>query len=189
LSCFSFSQESWELKKDKNDIKIYTKDYPDSKFKEYRAEMTIKTSLETVKQIILDSDGLKDWNFKTSKSSLIKKTNDNHYTIYLYNDMPWPILNRDHVSDVIVTYPDKKSVLINIQPNNNILAETDGVVRITNFKGYWLLKETDKGIFIKHQLFGDPGGGVPSWLVNMQLVKSPYTSFTNLKNLLKNKQD
>ncbi len=183
------AQDSWELKKDRNDIKIYTRKYPNSKFKEYKAQMTVNTSIEIVKGIILDADKLKDWNYKTSKSNVIKKIDDDNYIFYLFNDMPWPVLNRDHVSDVVVTYPTDKSVLITITPNNDVLSENDAVVRITNFKGFWLLEETNTGILITNQLFGDPEGGVPSWIVNSQLVKSPYTSFNNLKKLLLNKQD
>lgn len=185
----AFAQESWELKKDDDGIKIYTKDYPDSKFKEYKAEMTVNTSLETVKSIILDAENLKNWNYKVSKSRLIKKNDDNNYTIYLYNDMPWPVKNRDHISNLIVTYPNSKSILLSITPNNEVLPKYDDIVRITNFKGYWLLEETGKGIRITNQLFGDPEGDIPSWLVNSKLVKSPFTSFSNLKKLLLNKED
>ena len=188
VSLSSVAQNSWVLKKDRNDIEIYKRDYPDSKFKEYKAIMTVKTSLKKVKEIILDGEHLKDWNHKTSKSRLVKKDDDNNYIFYLYNDMPWPVINRDHVSNIVVTYPTNKSVLIAITPNNNVLPETEGVVRITNFKGFWLLEETDEGIIITNQLFGDPEGGVPSWLVNSQLVKFPYITFKNLKKLLINKK-
>ncbi len=156
--CFSvtgFSQDSWELKKDRNGVNIYTRDYPNSKFKEYKAQMTVKTTLDVVKNIILDAEHLKDWNYKTSRSSVLRTINENRYIFYLFNDMPWPVMNRDHVSDVVVTYPTEKSVLITITPNNNVLPETNGVVRITNFKGFWLIKETDKGVSITNQLFGE----------------------------------
>ncbi|MBT8310403.1 MAG: lipid-binding protein [Flavobacteriaceae bacterium] len=189
---FSFNghaQENWRLKKDRNGVKIYSRDYPNSKFKEYKAIMVVKTSLQEVKAIVLDADNLKNWNYKTSKSKLVKKIDENKFIFYLFNDMPWPVLNRDHVSDVAVTYPNDKSIRINISPNNDILPENKGTVRITNFKGFWLLEETSKGISITHQLFGDPEGGVPAWLVNSQLVKSPYTSFNNLKDLLENKDN
>lgn len=189
FTTLTFSQDSWKLKKDRNDIQIYTRSYPNSKFKEYKAVMVVNTTMEAAKKIILDADQLKDWNYKTSRSRLIKKIDDNNYIFYLFNDMPWPVLNRDHVSDVIVTYPSNTSVLITITPNNNVLPHTDGTVRITNFKGFWLLEEVEKGVSITNQLFGDPEGGVPSWLVNSQLVKSPYTSFNNLKDRLLNKKD
>jgi len=188
FSMLSLAQDSWQLKKDRNGIRIYTRDYPNSKFKEYKAVMTVNTTLSEAKDIILDAGRLKDWNYKTSKSRIIKRIEANYYILYLFNDMPWPVLNRDHVSDVITTYPSNKSVLISIKPNNKVLPKIDGVIRITNFKGFWLLEKTGKGISITHQLFGDPEGGVPAWLVNSQLVKSPYTSFNNLKELLENKQ-
>jgi len=188
-SALAIAQDAWQLKKNSNGIKIYTQDYPNSKFKEYKAQMTVKTSIETVKSVILDAENLKNWNYKTSKSSLIKKIDEDNYIFYLYNDMPWPVMNRDHISDVKVTYPNEKSIRISITPNNDMLPKYDGVVRITNFKGYWLLEELDKGVRITNQLFGDPEGGVPSWLVNSKLIKSPFTAFSNLKKLLKSKQN
>ena len=183
------AQDSWQLKKDRNGIRIYTRDYPNSKFKEYKAVMTVNTTLTIAKDLIEDASRLKEWNYKTSKSRMIKRIDENHYILYLYNDMPWPVLNRDHVSNVRITYPTKKSVLISIDPYNNGLPDTADVVRITYFKGFWLLEKTLEGISITHQLFGDPEGSVPAWLVNSQLIKSPYTSFRNLKKLLENKQN
>ena len=46
------AQKDWELQKDKKGIKVWTKDYPDSKFKQFKATATLSTEKVLNKKII-----------------------------------------------------------------------------------------------------------------------------------------
>ncbi|MDC3388829.1 hypothetical protein OAX11_04905, partial [Flavobacteriaceae bacterium] len=52
-----------------------------SNFKEYRATVLVETSINKLVNFITDGNKLKDWNYRTTKSSLIEKISD---SIFLY---------------------------------------------------------------------------------------------------------
>ncbi len=179
-----FAQE-WDLKKNKNGIRIYTRSFDSTKIREYKAIMTVKTTLQEVFEVLMDGDRLWEWNYKTSESKTLVRLSDEAYIVWIKNDLPWPIKNRDHVSRVMVVYRDHKRIRLNIVPDNSQqVAEESHTIRITNFKGYWLLREIPEGIEITQQLYGDPGGALPAWLLNSLITTSPYQSFSNLKEIL-----
>lgn len=55
LLCHCFAQTPWELKKDTEHIKIYTRSKPNTKFDEFKVVTTLKTSLKTVLNELLEA--------------------------------------------------------------------------------------------------------------------------------------
>lgn len=180
----SYSQE-WSLKKNKNGIKVYTRKLEAKKLLEYKAIILVKASPEEVLHTIIDGNNLWKWNYKTSKSKTIKKISDDEYVIWMKNDFNWPVKNRDHVSRLKVSTFGKGSYKITVtSENSKMVAAKKGMIRINDFKGHWLI--IPKGIYteITQQMYGDPKGRLPSWLINSVLTAAPYYSLCNLKELL-----
>ena len=48
--------------------------------------------------------------------------------------------------------------------------------------GHWLLEEMNGKTKVTQQLFLDPEGSLPPFIVNNLLIKGPYKTFTELKN-------
>ncbi|WP_046754980.1 START domain-containing protein [Kordia jejudonensis] len=185
--CFLFflplsAQETWELKKDKNDIKIYTKTIDSTKLKAYKAEMTVKSTLEKVKNIIVDGDELHNWNYKAIDSKLIKKTSESEYTIWMAIDLPWPLRNRDFASHIRVEVVSKDVIRINLSSASDTYAVQEDYLRMTNFVGYWLLEKQGDTIKVTNEMYGDPGGSLPNWLINSTITRAPYYNFKALRN-------
>lgn len=180
---FSFAQNesNTKLVVNKEDIKIYLTKLDTTPFKEYRAEMTVNANIDSVAKQILDIKSLQKWNYKTRESKLIKKVSDTSWIFYMNHHLGWPIQDRDHVSRV--TLRKKKSEqIITILPENNIVEEKEDIVRIKYFKGFWYLKklEQDKTLVIQ-QVYGNPGGSIPAFMVNMVVTKGPFESFVELR--------
>ena len=185
LTLLSFSQENWKLKENKDNVQVFTKDVVNSKIKQYRAITTVDQSLEKVVNTILDADKIKEWNYKTTESYLIKKESDSIHYIYMYNDLPWPVLNRDFISKLTVTSISEKSIKIIIEPgDNSLVPEKDGVIRMSEFKGYWLIESLNGKTKITQEIYGNPEGNLPSFFVNSTLVAAPYNTFLKLREIL-----
>lgn len=188
FSCYlsSYSQSVWELEKDASGIQVYTRTVSISSIKEYKATTLIKTSLESLVNKILDGEHLKDWNYKTTKSSLLEKKSDNEYLVYMYNDLPWPAKNRDHISELKLDVVNSLLTKISIKSSPKKLIEKKGVIRVVDFSGFWLLEKTKLGVKVTQQMYGDPGGSLPAFIVNSMLVNAPFNTFKQLKEQLDN---
>lgn len=185
---FSFqilvAQEGWKLSKDKEGIKVFVKEKRGYAVKEYKAEMFVKSSRDKLLKTILNGDSLQYWTYKTDSSKLLKKKSDSVYYVYMYNDFPWPVKNRDHISKLTVSFPTLTSTKVLIESSPDYIPEKGGVVRVSEFSGFWLFEETENRIKVTQQLHGDPAGYLPNFIVNSMLVKAPYNTFLNLKEHL-----
>lgn len=190
LCSISIHAQEWELKRDKNGIKIYTRTLDSTRINEYKAIAVVKTSLEKALATILDGDNLWKWNYKTTESKIIKKRTSDEWVFWMKTDMPWPIKDRELVSRIQIHRPEnpqQPSVQIDITPETEyLLPETTGNIRIVRFKGHWLLTQHGDYVEIIQQLYGDPNGNIPPWLVNMLITNAPYNTFYNLKTILEN---
>ncbi len=187
LFSFGFlqAQLKWSVNKDDNGIKVFSRFVAGSKFKEYKASTFIKAPIEAVISVLTDGDNLKKWNFKTTKSALLESLSDKEFVVYMYNDMPWPAKNRDHISRLTLEYLSDTLVKINIKSLPNRLPVVHGVVRVVHFSGFWLLEKSKGGTIVTQYMHGDPGGLIPYFLVNSVIVDAPFDSFTRLKQLFK----
>lgn len=182
----TYAQKKSELALDKEGIKIYLTKLDTTPYKEYRAVMTVNANIDTVAKQILDINSLKKWNFKTRSSELIKKTSDTSWVFYMKHHLGWPIQDRDHVSRVTLTKKPSEQ-LITIFPINNLMKEKEGIVRLKNFKGFWFLKKiNEQQTYVVQQIYGNPGGSIPAFMVNMVVTKGPFESFKELRKRVEN---
>lgn len=176
-----YAQKEWTLKKDKDDIQIYIKSVDDSEIKAYKAEMIVKTTLDNVKDVIVDGNQLYVWNYKAIDSKLLQKPTENTYLIWMSLDLPWPMRNRDFVTMLTQNRISKDVILINIVSASDQYETQEDCVRMTNFEGYWLLEQQGTMVKITHQMYGDPGGNLPSWFVNSTITRAPHYNFIALR--------
>lgn len=182
---FSFSQEQWVLKEQENGIRVYTRKTRKSSVKEFKAITVFQASIQSVIDKITDAEGLKHWNYKTTESRLIERVSDKEFIIYMYNNFPWPVKDRDHISKLTLSKIDSSSVRIDISSLPNRLPKIEGVIRIEEFSGYWLIEKTVNGIQVTQQMYGEPKGRVPSLIINATLAKAPLYSFKRLRDEFK----
>jgi len=183
---FSFSQSVWKLEKDESGIQVYTRAVKTSSIKEYKATTIVKASIKSLVDKIIDGEHLKDWNYKTTKSRLLERKSENECLVYMYNDLPWPAKNRDHISELKLDVVNSLLTKISIKSVPKKLKEKNGVIRVDNFSGFWLLEKTKLGVIVTQQMYGDPGGSLPAFIINAMLVNAPFNTFKQLKEQLDN---
>jgi len=176
-----FAQKEWTLKKDKDDIQIFVKSVDSSEIKAYKAEMIVKTSLDKVKDVIVDGNQLYVWNYKAIDSKLLKKPSENTYLIWMALDLPWPMRNRDFVATLTLNKISEETIRIDIVAASDQHKTQEDYLRMTYFEGYWLLEQQGDMVKITHQMFGDPSGNLPSWFVNSTIARAPYYNFLALR--------
>lgn len=180
------SQKKTELALDKEGIKIYLTKFDTTAFREYRAVMTVRANIDTIAKQLVDVKSLQKWNCKNKHSELLKKVSDTSWIFYIVHHLGWPIQERDNVSRVTLINKGNERI-ITIAPDNKLLKAKEGRIRLTNFKGFWQLKRIDdKQTLVIQQVYGDPGGMIPAFMVNAVVTKGPFDSFKALRHYVEN---
>ncbi|MFY9309928.1 MAG: START domain-containing protein [Bacteroidia bacterium] len=183
---FVQAQNNWELKKDENGIKVYTKDIPGSDFKEIKTTTSFNASLSSLVALLTDISSHKKWIYRCKESKLIRKVSNSELYYYMETMVPWPASNRDGVLRFKFTQ-DSITKVVTVSSVNvpDIMPELSGVVRVPKFKASWTFTpKSDGKVEAEYQLNVDPGGSVPAWIINMFAVEGPYESLTNMKKIL-----
>lgn len=179
--------QSWELAKDKNGVKVYTRKLEGWGIKEYKVVMDIKTSPSKIVTALKDVPSRYEWAYNSIEIREIERPNSDNVAIYNKVDAPWPVADRDNITRFKFSYPSAKMIRVDMTviKSHAKAPVYDGIVRIERLKGYWLIR--DKGnswTEIIQQCVAEPGGSLPDWLANSAVVDTPYNSMYNLKKYL-----
>jgi hypothetical protein len=175
-------QTQWELKKDKNGIKVYSRNSEQSKFNQLRAELTVKAKPSDLAAFILDIPGYNKWSYNTKTSYILKTVSPAELYFYTEINSPWPASNRDLVVHLLILQdPHSKVITILAESVPDFIPEKKGVVRIPLSKERWTVTPIDKtNLKIEYQLEIDPGASAPAWLINAFASTGPFETFKNL---------
>ncbi|MEO5569701.1 MAG: START domain-containing protein [Bacteroidia bacterium] len=177
---------TWVLRKNQDDIRVYTRSISTSDFKELKCTTRVKSSMSAIVKLLIDVDHFKGWIYKCTEATLIKKVSAREVISYQLFDAPWPVDDRDVVANCYVTQDEKtKIVVVRSVVANVLIPEKKGIVRIKNFRTTYTLTPKGNGwIEIDYELGTEPGGSVPAWLANMVMVNGPFTSQQAMSALL-----
>jgi len=96
------NNNSWELVKNCNNIKVYTQDVPNQQIKKVKVETIAKTTLSELITIFKDAENHSNWVFMSESAKIIEVINDNNWKYYSYTDTPWPVSDRDYYTNVVL---------------------------------------------------------------------------------------
>jgi hypothetical protein len=186
LSFSGIGQEGWKLQKDKDGIKVYTRDSDKSAFDEFRATMQLNQSIHSFVAVMRDVESLQKWAYNVKNARPLMILGDSLQYYYSEVSIPFPFTDRDGIYRNSYTWKSDSSLLvIDIDILPDYIEKKEGFVRIPFGKGFWRVKVLeDKRIDITFQMVVDPGGGVPSWLANMFVNETPTYTLTKLREII-----
>ena len=179
--------QAWELKENKNGVKVYIRDVAGSDVEEFKGETTAKTNLGSLLNIMDDFNNYPSWAYNCPYAERVKKVSVSEGYAYTVLKTPWPVTDRDLVTHYVITQnPTTKIVTLKIDAVSGYVPDK-GNVRMTYLKGFYQFTPLKNGtIQIVYQVHSDPGGSVPTSIINMFIVDAPYYSLLNLKNKVEN---
>ena len=185
-----FGQEDWKLNTSKEGMSVYTKVFPDSKFKAIKVELSLEATLSQLVAVVMDVNTGVDWVYATKSSVLLKRVSPNEVIYYSEVKLPWPVHNRDFIAQLkAVQDPVTRVVTINGPVVPDYIPVKKDIVRVSKSEGRWVITPIGKGrIKVEYTIRLDPGGDLPAWLFNLFVTKGPAESFENLKLQLKKPQ-
>jgi len=179
----TFGQSDWKLKSEKEGIKIYTSVMPGSNVRAIKAEAEFNATASQLVALIMDVNTSPDWVYHVKSCILIKRVSPSELYYYSEVNLPWPVANRDFVAHLAVSQnPDTKVVTIDGPAVTGIVPEKEGIVRVNDSKGKWVITPLGPDqIKVEYSIHVDPGGALPSWLVNSFATDGPVKIFRNIK--------
>jgi len=185
LSVNSFCQ-TWNLKVDKDDVKIYTRGIEGSNIQEFKGEVTVKSNMSGILELIDSVPEYPKWMKNCIESKRLKKiSNASGYTYYVIH-APWPVSDRDACTFYNVTQDTTtKIITIAIKAVKDYLPEKSGRVRIPSLKGSWQLIPIAKNVTkIVYQVHCDIGGLVPAVIINAYITETPFSNLSSIKRIV-----
>lgn len=180
----------WDLVKDKDGIKVYTREVAGSPLKEYRGVVQVRTSLESLIALYYDPEACSEWIHNCKSAKVLKELSPTEKYIYSENEAPWPVSNRDLVFRAVITQnPDSKEVLITEEGVPNYIPENSCCIRIPEMKSYWKFTPLSSGVVeVTWQSHSNPGGRLPNFLVNSVVVDMPFETLSKMKEIVQRKK-
>lgn len=184
----AFGDSAWQRKTEKDGIVIETRTVPGSDFREFRASMRAKTSLEKAVAVMEDIPGYTGWMKDCKEARRIKQLSAGTGIIYSLQDTPWPIAPRE----AVVKYSFNRTgnppaIVIALEAAPDALPLNSGRVRISRLRGYWKFFQTGPdSVEIVYSLHSEPGGNLPGWAVAAMVAHLPFETLRKLRDRLEN---
>jgi hypothetical protein len=181
------AQKNWELKKDQDGIRVFSRPTDNSRFNELKVEMTLSAKLSSLAALVLDIDNYPNWSFNTEKSYVLKKISPSELFFYTLINSPWPATDRDLAVHLSLVQDSNTHVLtLSAIETASFIPEKKGIVRVPLSVERWTVTPHPGGkISIRYELQLDPGAAAPAWLINTFSVKGPFETFSHLREQIR----
>ncbi len=177
---------SWELAKEKNGVKVFTRTSASSSLKDSKAMVNLPANSDKVIELLNNFDNYPKWMHKCTKGKLLKRISETECYVYTVIDSPWPVSDRDLITHVVATEKNDGTIILEMKGIGDFIPKKDGMVRITDFDGFWKIAPADNNtVDLIYQFHTDPAGSIPDWMANMTSVDIPYFTLENMKKRLK----
>ena len=182
IAPFASGQTDCQLKKQKDDLKVYTCSLAESKVKVLKAEFIIEdTSFKDLLEFLKDISNCVNWQYNTREAKALQNR-DGAIIYRTVIEAPWPVSNREMILELSSAFDSVKQELTIISRSIDYeYPQSDDLVRVPFALGKWQVVSMQGSLKVIYTLRIDPGGSVPIWLINLTMSEGPYNSFSNLK--------
>lgn len=180
------SSINWELRKSSKDIFVYTRQGLVSDIKEVKCVTNFQSNLKNLVYFIKDISAHPQYIYKCKMSYILKNVNDSELYYYHETAAPWPVANRYGVIYYKITQNSQTKV-VTIKSNGvlGMYPNQSNMVEVSALTASWTFTpKSDGTVDGEYYIYLNPGGQIPSWLINLFVVDGPYSTITKMKEML-----
>ncbi|MGS2721518.1 START domain-containing protein [Paraglaciecola aestuariivivens] len=175
--------QEWKLEKQKGQVQIYSQQ-TESGYKNVLAKTTVKAPAKALVALLDDISAGPDWIHNCLGIKLIEQLSTSEKLMQTFFSAPWPVKNRDMVTLSHTQYLDDK-IQITITDKSTHIEPHKKYVRMHSVMGVWQAQVNAQGLTeITYQGGGNPGGNLPTFLANKEVITSFYHTFINLTQII-----
>ncbi len=175
--------QDWKPVYEKDGIAVAKKVLPESSLMPFRGEGVVDIHISKLVGVIKTAGLGPDWVDLQVESKELHRDSDEAAIIYNKYDLSWPVSDRDYLMQQRTTYDaDKKVVTVTYESiEDDRWPPDDCCVRAVAVRTFWkfiYVGPTETKIEV--EVYTDPKGALPAWLVNMIQRGWPYNSITGI---------
>lgn len=175
--------DNWKLEKQKNNVSIYTKQ-TDSGYKEILVKTTVETNPHALIALLADVSFSSKWIDNCLEVKILNEVSPSERLIHTFFAAPWPVKDRDMVTLSSITFTNN-TVQITISDRSDAIPQHPKYVRMQNMHGLWEANALENGKSeITYTGGGNPGGKLPTFIANKEMISSIFKTFQNLNKVI-----
>ncbi len=173
----------WEHIYTTDGIEGFSQKPTDSDFFGFKGIGIVDANVETVLNVISDVKHELEWVYLLKDHEVLSAPNTYERVEYQLFGLPWPVDDRDFVFQVKVTTLDEAGrVLIEITSVDVANAPPTRGVRGQLTKSLFLLEpHSENSTKLTVEIFSDPKGALPAWMVYFVQRRWPYATITGIR--------
>ncbi|MBI3316427.1 MAG: hypothetical protein HYZ85_00285 [Candidatus Omnitrophica bacterium] len=180
------AEDPWQLKMDRDGIKVYTRKVQGSPVLEFLAETQNNAPLEKATGLYEQVDRMTQWFHRSKDVLLLQENSKDEVLIYFAADLPWPLSDRDGVCRRVKSLdPADGSVIYKINSAGDLYPRQKGRVRVPYINAEWHFTPLPEGgTSISYRMHTSIGGFIPPALVNNFTLSLPFKTLQKFRALL-----
>jgi hypothetical protein len=172
----------WKQVSDSNGINVSKTKIPGSKIVGFRGETSVYASAEKLMHVLVDNDHRIDWVDRLKTSTVLETVSPYEYILYQEFKLPWPLKNRDFVYRGKATRMKDGRVVLDLKSESHAKAPKTVGVRAELINSKYTITPIGKyKSKLEVEIFSDPKGAIPKWLVNLIQKKWPQKTLMAIK--------
>lgn len=177
---------NWQKVRANSTIQVYTAQVANYPVKGIRAEVVFDAPVEQVLKVAMNVSHYSNWIYKCKKSVLVKQVSTTEVIYYHITDAPWPVDDRDQYSSTKLSKQADGTYWMHSHTLPDYGSELMGNVRVKNGKATWHFTSLPNGKTKgEYELFFDPAGHIPNWIINLFIAEGPFISMQNMQREVK----
>lgn len=178
-------EEEWQHIYESDGIDICKRVAEGSEFLEFKATGDLRGAMPEYVSVILDTDEHPDWAPRCMEARNVEKISDQEYVIYAVYAGVWPTADRDYSARMSITaepgIPAVRVDIERVEPIDALPVDVDRV-HLPHMKSCWTFEQISQNYTrVELRAHVDPGGWLPSWLVNWGYRTIPHQFLVNLE--------
>ncbi len=180
---FSSPAYAWKVIMTEAGVEVAQKTMEGSPLMAFRGEGVMDVPIATLVSVLLDDDIATEWVDLQSEHSVIRELTENKKLLYEKYDLPFPIDDRDYVITELASYDDANKIFtLDFESVDDAARPVSKCcVRAMAYRTFWRLTKVDEtNTKVEVEVFTDPKGMLPSWLINMIQKDWPWKTISGL---------
>jgi len=171
-------ERNWKKINEEKGISSYSSEIPGSKLIGVKGDAIIEASAERIYAVLIDDEHLKDWVDRLKVSKVLEEVSDKEDVMYQEYSLPWPLKNRDFVFRGKVYRDIEGRVHLEVKSENHPKAPPSVGVRGETYGEYIITPLGESRCKLEVEIFSDPKGVIPKWLINYIQKGWPFESIS-----------